>query len=410
VGEKRESTNQASLDFNGGLILSYNYDGYGFGLQDNGQLYLSKVGASAVSSSLRVTDLNFHHLAITKNGSTIYFYLDGTGVLAGAYDPGFDFTSDVSIGSRPDTGGPAGCFLGLIDEVSFYNRALSASEIQSIFGAAEDGKCNSIAPQISQHPQNQNAYLGSSVLFDVNVIGERPFSYQWQFNNENLPGATNSSLVLNNVSTNHEGSYLVLVTNSLGDAISSPASLAILAGTCVAPAAGLISWWPGNGTTSDFVGNNHGTLQGDAGYAAGKSEQGFVFDGNGDRVHLGNPASLRLTSFTLEAWVQRSSTNQISSSGTNGIVFGYSSGGYVFGLRDNGALHLGKSGSTEVLSGLKVLDTNFHHVAVTKNKYFRDLLSQWRGLSDELHRHIHFRRHGRNWRTRRRREQFHGCS
>jgi len=43
-------------------------------------------------------------------------------------------------------------FDGLIDEVTFYNRALSASEIQGIYNASSAGKCTNIPPPVCVNP------------------------------------------------------------------------------------------------------------------------------------------------------------------------------------------------------------------------------------------------------------------
>jgi hypothetical protein len=124
-----------------GLFLSYGSLGYGFGLSSGGQLFLTKVDASNVQSQIvQVTDTNFHHVAVTKSGVTVKFYVDGIEEIAPDYDPGFVFTSDVAIGNRGDFARP-GAFIGDIDELAIYDRALAASEIQSIFDAESMGKC-----------------------------------------------------------------------------------------------------------------------------------------------------------------------------------------------------------------------------------------------------------------------------
>ena len=71
--------------------------------------------------------------------------------------------------------------------------------------------------------------------------------------------------------------------------------------TCVPPPAGMISWWPGDGNANDIRGLNDGTPQGDATFAAGKVDQAFSFDGNGDYVDVGD-VDLPGT-FTIDAWI-----------------------------------------------------------------------------------------------------------
>src|SRR5438094_509363 len=73
-----------------------------------------------------------------------------------------------------------------------------------------------------------------------------------------------------------------------------------MAQTCAPPPAGLVSWWRGEGDAADQAGANGGTLVGNTGFDTGRVGQGFVFDGSGDAVQLGNPASLRLQDFTIE--------------------------------------------------------------------------------------------------------------
>src|SRR5207249_3356882 len=58
--------------------------------------------------------------------------------------------------------------------------------------------------------------------------GARPLAFQWQFNSVNLPGATDSSLTLSNITFADAGNYRCIVSNSLGTATTSLASLTVL--------------------------------------------------------------------------------------------------------------------------------------------------------------------------------------
>src|SRR5439155_15569349 len=131
----------------GGIVL-YGHGGYGVGLFADGQLLHSKVDVDFVASgaSLRVTDTNFHHVAVTKSGSTVIFYIDGVAGAPVTYNTVFEFTKNVSIGARLDLSAPStttltSTFAGRIDEVDIWNRALPPAEIRSVYLAGSSGKC-----------------------------------------------------------------------------------------------------------------------------------------------------------------------------------------------------------------------------------------------------------------------------
>jgi alpha-tubulin suppressor-like RCC1 family protein len=122
-----------------GIIFGYGYGGYGLYLDPSGRPALSNIGIDETKPSVAITDTAFHHLAVTKSGSTVVFYVDGIAYSAPAYNPGFVFSTVAAIGGRGDN--LDNSFFGLIDEVAVYNRALSVGEIQAIYNAGSAGKC-----------------------------------------------------------------------------------------------------------------------------------------------------------------------------------------------------------------------------------------------------------------------------
>src|SRR5262249_55922609 len=84
------------------------------------------------------------------------------------------------------------------------------------------------APEILSQPQDLTVVAGATAQFQVLASGY-PLNYQWLFNGQPLPGATNYSLSLGVVTTNHSGLYSVVVSNALGAAQSSNATLAVVA-------------------------------------------------------------------------------------------------------------------------------------------------------------------------------------
>ncbi|MEO5801933.1 MAG: immunoglobulin domain-containing protein [Verrucomicrobiota bacterium] len=83
-------------------------------------------------------------------------------------------------------------------------------------------------PTITAHPLTQSVTISNDVTLNVSASGSAPLNYQWLFNGTNIFGATNSLLPLTNVQLANEGDYGVLVSNFLGTASSSNATLTVI--------------------------------------------------------------------------------------------------------------------------------------------------------------------------------------
>lgn len=86
-----------------------------------------------------------------------------------------------------------------------------------------------LPPAVVLPPQSQVASAGEAVVFAVAATGSPPLRYQWKFNNNNLAGETNRTLLLTNLTTARSGNYSVQVSNEAGSTTSANASLAISA-------------------------------------------------------------------------------------------------------------------------------------------------------------------------------------
>ena len=118
---------------------------------------------------------------------------------------------------------------GRLDEISLYNRALSATEIATLYNAGTNhvGKCQ-LPPAIITQPASQTNNMGGTVTFMVAATGSPRLSCQWYFNGTNvMSGATNISLTLTNVQATNAGNYLVVVANMAGSVPSSNAVLKV---------------------------------------------------------------------------------------------------------------------------------------------------------------------------------------
>jgi len=82
-----------------------------------------------------------------------------------------------------------------------------------------------VAPTILSQPRSQSQVTGLNASFSADLAGTPPFSYQWRFNDADIPGATASSFTVTNVHATNIGHYRVVVTNDAGSVISSNALL-----------------------------------------------------------------------------------------------------------------------------------------------------------------------------------------
>src|ERR1017187_3080116 len=268
--------------------------------------------------TVSVTDLNWHHVAVVaRNGDADpTFYLDGVPqpVTFSIGSPTINLypsTEPLHIGAQLD---PSWNYYSksLIDEVSLYSRVLAAAEIQAVFIASSQGKCpQGVAPAIITQPADQTVLAGSSATFTATAAGTPPLAYQWRGNGTNIAGATTTWYMLSNAQPAQAGSYSLQVTNAFGSIISSNAVLTVAqAPGCVAPPAGLVSWWRGEGNALDAVGGNNGILTNGTGFGPGRVGQAFVFNGTSSYVEVPDSPSLQLTNeLTVECCVKRQDLN-----------------------------------------------------------------------------------------------------
>ncbi|MGZ5543059.1 MAG: immunoglobulin domain-containing protein [Limisphaerales bacterium] len=110
--------------------------------------------------------------------------------------------------------------------------AIAPSKISNAVAVAV-GTGNGVAlvnnglPLLVQPPVGGVAYSGRNFTLRGLAIGAAPLSYQWFHDGASIARATNSALVLANVSATDAGSYQLVVTNALGSATSIAAPVQV---------------------------------------------------------------------------------------------------------------------------------------------------------------------------------------
>ena len=83
-------------------------------------------------------------------------------------------------------------------------------------------------PIILENPTNVTVYTGQSATFGVVAFSRTTNTYQWLYQGNDLPDATNRTLTLGSATTNNAGFYSVRVGNNNGNTTSLAAELVVL--------------------------------------------------------------------------------------------------------------------------------------------------------------------------------------
>ncbi len=103
-------------------------NGFVFGFL-NGKLYVRLVDANIEASAIDYRDNKFHHVAAVRNGGKMYFYVDGSLIsnpLGMAAPQNISNTANLLLGND---GSNLFHYKGYLDDVRFWNKALTATEI-----------------------------------------------------------------------------------------------------------------------------------------------------------------------------------------------------------------------------------------------------------------------------------------
>jgi hypothetical protein len=185
--------------------------------QSRFSFYLWPSAAIYTVSDKSVTDDNWHQVVAVISSNGVNIYQDG--VLSG-----YNSNSNWSRVSgywrvRPNEGS--------VDDIRIYNRAFSDAEVKALYDYESTPAIQS--PVLSVQPQSQSITTGNDATFCVTLKDAGTYNYQWQFNEQNIAGATLNCYTVNSVAAAMNGGrYRVIVSNSAGTVISDNATLTVV--------------------------------------------------------------------------------------------------------------------------------------------------------------------------------------
>lgn len=193
------------------------------GVDANGYTRLAFAGNSDVTGATLVNDGKWHHYVGVYDATNLYLYIDGALDGQGtASSTGTGTISPLYIGSAPDY--TIRIFNGELSQVAVFDKALSLSQVQNLYNAAN------VPPRITVQPSGSTNNDGSTFTLTTKAIGTPTLYYQWYKDGVALSGKTSATLSLTQTTTSAAGDYTVVVTNAYGAVTSSVASVIIVAG------------------------------------------------------------------------------------------------------------------------------------------------------------------------------------
>ncbi len=352
---------------------------------------LSEFGPQVVGNAA-IRDTAWHHIALSRNGSTVRLYLDGAAIGSG----------ELPLPSAPSPQvafAVPGSFLGLVDEVALYRRALEPTEIAAIYAAAGAGKCfEDVALAFAQpqfHGRTGEVYrltlavtnsgiapapramVTLRVPSGVEILGVALS----RGTGEVREGAIRLDLgdlaagaavdVTVDARANRRAVFEWRAEVAQGgrdlSAANDIAAMEVsLHERCAPPPEGLLGWWPAEGTPADALGLVSGVTD-SVRYEAGFAGQAFDFS-QGGVIRFGNPAAWQVQDLTLESWVRTRTPPQSPGSVSGGtvVLFGGGPGCYTWGVDAQGQMQFGRAGEPLAASPAIHWDEAWHHLAVTK--------------------------------------------
>jgi RHS repeat-associated protein len=343
------------------------------------RVYLAGPTSGLLSGSLwGSSSFSWTHVTVTYERATGMGRIYANGVLTGTSAVGTNILStsgDFYLGLVP---GSAGCYNGLLDEVSLYRRPLNAQEVYEVFASGSVGKCpndDNQPPMVyagadfAQANLMDTAVLNGTAADDGLPAGSMLRTSWSVFSG---PGAvnfgdTNALITTATFSTN--GIYVLQLTADDGSIQRQDLVEIRAAVPCsVSDIAGLSAWLPGNGTSEDILSGKTDVLAGGTSYLAGKVAAAFRFDGTNDYVQLAAGTNYDVgtsaSGFTIELWMKPNAT-------LNGFVMGWTNGVRLEKYNSTiGALRVFVAGTGSLTTSTLWTGSslNWTHVAVTYDR------------------------------------------
>ncbi|MBI5881302.1 LamG domain-containing protein, partial [archaeon] len=276
-------------------------------------------GGAAFSYTNAFTNGTWQHFVLVNNNGAMTLYKNGAPVASGS--SGGTITADYTTNIGGESAYGAWFTDGGMDEVTIWNRALSADEINATYQA----QLRNFSSNFTGLPSGRVNYTASVVDMagNLNSTEYRNYSVNWLPNVSNMvissssgTNYTNENISITYTTQDGDSDYVKNITNWY----LNGTSIAVLNMPFESNTQLNMSNW-----TKDYSSmNNHGTVTGATWNSTGgyDGRGAYGFDGNDDYVNIGTQTSLQTPEITVIAWMKL-----ISPSGYDAIYGSAGSGG-----------------------------------------------------------------------------------
>ena len=202
----------------------YSYSNlFAFGIYQGNNNYYTSTYNLNIYSARNAVENELVHFVLTYNSSKYFLYFNGKLSDSGSV------TTNTILDSLYIGKDPRSNFIGIIDDVGIWNRALSPSEVLTLY--------NPCGIEILNQPKLKTAKVQESAVFNI-TVKDTPNTYQWQMlsankyvnlsNGGQYSGVFKDTLKIANLSLSNSGTiYSCLITRGSCVDSSDTASLLI---------------------------------------------------------------------------------------------------------------------------------------------------------------------------------------
>ncbi len=345
--------NNPSGSFQGGIAKGYVFGSppeYSYKMDFHNEDARAQI-TNTSDTAFGITDLmvndEWHMWSMTVGDGILCVYKDGTLGGSCSYTGPVDYAkshNNFIIGARD---GGSYSFNGKIDDVRFYDRALSAGEIWQLYQEGLGPKADNPNPPDGAVDVDPNTVLSWSPGKDA-LSHDVYLGTDFDDVNDATPG---SSEYMGNYDVNtfdpcsldFDTTYYWRIDEINPSGTAKGDVWSFTTWSIFDPNLDLVSLWKfdeGSGTIAyDSVGDNDGILMGDPTWVTGHiGEYALDFDGSGDYVSVGNTVTHGLPKGTFTAWVNPADLSSVCGEHNFAYIIGADSyaGGGELGFRVNG--------------------------------------------------------------------------